>query len=113
MVLSDTLETAGSNPLSTLCVLDTSVSSAIVLTMSFGLLCLCSHALSPDAVSGCYSLAVVPGLLAVLASLGAERGLQGVRASVVGAQAFRCPAACGIFSDQGSNLWPLLRQVDW
>ena len=36
--------------------------------------------------------------------LGAEPGPESVPASVVVAHGISCPAACGIFPDQGSNL---------
>ena len=66
------------------------------------------------ASEGC-SLVAVHGLLTVLASLIAEHGLLYTWASVVAANRLRslgtlvvvpglsCPAACGIFPDQGSN----------
>ena len=59
------------------------------------------------------------GLLIVVAFLIAEHGLWGTGSSVVGAigsvvVAFRlrCPIACGIFLDQGSNLCDLQWQAD-
>ena len=58
-----------------------------------------------------FSLVVVGGLLIAVASL-VEHSFQGTRASVVGARGISCPVACGIFPDQGSNLCPLLWQVD-
>ena len=101
-----------------MCVLDTSILSTsphcvLVLSMCFG----CAVSLLPcafplDAVSGSYSLLVVLGLLVVTASLVAEHGLQGMRASAFAAQGFRCPAAWEIFSDQGSNRCPLHCKVD-
>ena len=51
-------------------------------------------------------------LLIVVASLAAEHGLLGARASVVVAHGLRCSAACGIFLDQGLNLCPLHWQMD-
>ena len=63
-------------------------------------------------VNGGYSLAVVCGLLVVVASPVAEQGLQGVRASVVVVHRLSCSAACGIFLDQGSNLCLLHWQED-
>ena len=62
-----------------------------------------------------YSLVVVPGLLIAGASLVAERGLWGTRASVVAApwlysrglidvaHGLSCSKACGVFRDQGWN----------
>ena len=42
-----------------------------------------------------------------------EHGLKGVRASVVVVyELSSCLMACGIFPDQGPNLWPLHWQVD-
>ena len=63
------------------------------------------------AESGGPSLAVVHGLLRVVASLVAGRGLSstGLGAEVYG---FSCPAACEIFPDQGSNSCLLHRQAD-
>ena len=59
------------------------------------------------------------GLLIVVASLIAEHGLWGTGSLIVGAigsvvVAFglRCPAACEIFPDQGSNLCALQWQAD-
>ena len=63
-------------------------------------------------VDGGYSLAVVCGLLMVVASPVAEQGLQGVRASVVVVHWLSCSAACGIFLDQGLNTHLLHWQVD-
>ena len=64
------------------------------------------------------SLVAVRGLLIAVASL-VEHGLQarGLQqpwrtGSVVVAQGLSCPAACGIFPDQGSNPCPLHWQVD-
>ena len=54
---------------------------------------------------GC-SPAVVCGLLAAVASLVAEHGLEGTWASVVVANGLSCPAAYGIIPVQGSNLCP-------
>ena len=58
------------------------------------------------AVSRSYSLAVVLGLLIVVASLAAEHRLLGVQAtvavridSVLVAHGLSCPVACGIFLD--------------
>ena len=47
------------------------------------------------------------GLLIVVGSLGAEQVLCGAWASVVVAHRLSCPVACGIFLDQGWNLYPL------
>ena len=73
--------------------------------------------------SGAYSLAVVHGLLTVVVSLVAEpasRHVGSVAAapglwssgSVLVASGLSCPAACGIFPDEGSNLRLLHWQVD-
>ena len=51
-------------------------------------------------------------LLIAVASLVAEHGFLGMRASVVVAHGLSCSAACGIFPDQGSNLCPLHWQAD-
>ena len=61
-----------------------------------------------------YSLGVVHGLLIAVASPLAEYGPQssGVMDSGVVALGVSCPAACGIFLDDGSNLCPLHWQVD-
>ena len=59
---------------------------------------------------GC-SLAVVLGLLIAGASLVTEQGLLGRQALVVVAPWLSCPAACGIFLDQGSNSCPLSWQT--
>ena len=64
------------------------------------------HRLSLGAMSRGYSLLVVRELLIAVASLVAEQGLQGTWASVVVVQGLSCPAACGIFLDQGSNPCP-------
>ena len=76
-----------------------------------------THRLFLVVKSGIYSLAVVRGLLIVVASLVAEHGLQGTQASVVlriqstgsvlVVHGFSCSAACGIFPEQGSSLCPL------
>ena len=70
------------------------------------------------------TLVAVHGLLTVMASLVAERVLWGMQASVVAAHSLSfcgpqalehrlsCPEACGIFPDQGSNLYPLHCKVD-
>ena len=62
---------------------------------------------------------MVLGLLTAGASLIAERGLWALRlqqlwqeGSVVSRLGLSCPAACGIFPDQGSNVCPLLWQAD-
>ena len=56
-------------------------------------------------------LVAVHRLLIAVASPVAEHGLQSA-GSVVLAHGLSCSAACGIFSDQGSNLCPLHWQVD-
>ena len=58
------------------------------------------------------SLVAAHGPLIVVPSLVVEHGLQGALASVVVAHRLSCPAACGIFPDQGSNLCPLHWQAD-
>ena len=58
------------------------------------------------------SLVAARGLLLGVASLVAEHGLQGVWASAVVLHGLSCPAARGIFPDEGSNLCPLQCQVD-
>ena len=54
----------------------------------------------------------VHGLLAAAASPVAAHRLWGVRASVGAAHGLSCPTVCGIFLDQGSNPFPLHKQVD-
>ena len=54
-------------------------------------------------------LVAAHGLLIVVPSLD---GLKGALASVVVAHRLSCPAACGIFPDQGSNPCPLHWQAD-
>ena len=49
-------------------------------------------------------------LFITAASLVAEHRLQGVRASLAVVHRLRCPEACGIFLDQGSN--PALAEAD-
>ena len=61
--------------------------------------------------SGCYSLAAVRGLLTAVVPFVAELRLQGSCASVVVAHGLSCPTACGILSDQGSNLCSLCLQA--
>ena len=61
----------------------------------------CCAGFSPVAVSGGCFPGAVCGLLPGMASLVAERGLQGVWASVVGAHWLSCSGACGILPDQG------------
>ena len=68
--------------------------------------------------------AVVRRLLIVVASLVAEHGLLGARASVVVARGVQsagsvvvahglsCSVACGVFLDQGLNLCPLHWEVN-
>ena len=68
--------------------------------------------LSLVAESRGYSLVVVCRFRAAMASLISVHGLEGLPASVVAGLGFSCPAACGIFLDQGWNLCPLLWQVD-
>ena len=57
------------------------------------------------ALSG-FSLVAVPRLLIVVASLVLEHRLWSLGSTVV-AHGVSCPAACGIFPDQGSNPGPL------
>ena len=59
-----------------------------------------------------YCLIAVHGLLIVAASPVGDHGFQSTWASVVAANGLCCPAACGIFPDQGSNPCPLHYQVD-
>ena len=61
----------------------------------------------PIAVSRGYSLAAMCGLLTVVASLVVEHRLWGTGSVVVVCRP-SCSKACGIFSDQGSNLSPAL-----
>ena len=65
--------------------------------------------LSLVAVSGGCSLAEVPGLLIMGASLVV---VQGVYPSVVAVSGLSNPSACGIFLDQGLNPCPLHWQMD-
>ena len=58
--------------------------------------------------SGSYSLAVVCRLLIAVASLVSP----GSVGSVLVAHGPKCPEACGIFLERGSNLCPLHRQAD-
>ena len=76
------------------------------------------------AASRDYSVAVIHGLLIVVASLVGENGLQGGPASVAAAPGLlstdstavahqlSCPTACGILPDQGSNQCLLHWQAD-
>ena len=50
---------------------------------------------------------MVRGLLVVLASLVVEHGLKDTPASVAASRRLSCHEACGIFSDQELNLYPL------
>ena len=63
------------------------------------------------AASGGYYLDVVLGLLIALASLVAEQ-IPGLQGSVVVVHGLSCPAACGIFPDQGLNPCTLHWQAD-
>ena len=94
-------------------------------------LCCCVR-LSLGAVSGSYAPVVVCRLLLAVASLVAERGLDGAglqslwhvgsvavahglwsaQAAVVGVCGLRCAEACVLFPQQGSNLCLLPWQVD-
>ena len=58
------------------------------------------------------SPAVVHRPLIAVASLVVEHELYGPWASVVTMRRLSCPAACGIFLDQRSNLCPMHWQVD-
>ena len=51
------------------------------------------------------TLAAVQGFLIIVASVVVEHRRWGTQASVVGAHGLSCPEACGVFPDQGSNLW--------
>ena len=53
-----------------------------------------------------YSPVAAHGLLPGAASFGVESRLCSARASVAVAHRLICSAACGIFSDQGLNLYP-------
>ena len=57
-------------------------------------------------------LVVVHGRLIVVASLVAEHRLSVAQAAGVVARGLGCPAACGIFMDQRSNLCPLHWQAE-
>ena len=59
-----------------------------------------------------YSPVVVHRLLTAEATLVVEHGLYSTQASVVTMCGLSCPAACGIFMDQGSNLCPMHWQAD-
>ena len=48
----------------------------------------------------------------LVASLVCRAQVLGVQASVVVARGLSCPVTCGIFLDQGSNLYPLHWQAD-
>ena len=88
----------------------------LVLSQAFISIIICLHwvfvailQLSLVLVSKGYSLVAVWGLLIVVASPVVEHRLYGTGASVYGPS---CPAACGIFLDQGLNPCPLLWQAD-
>ena len=53
------------------------------------------------------------GALVAVASLAGEQRLSGAQASLVVAHRLRCPTACGIFADWGSNPCPLRWQADF
>ena len=53
------------------------------------------------------TLVAVHGILIVVASFVVEHGLWGTRVSVAVAHGLSYPLTCGIFMDQGSNLWCL------
>ena len=53
------------------------------------------------------TLVVVLGFLTVVASLIAENGIKGMRASVVVTPGLSCPRVCGTFPAQGLNSCPL------
>ena len=86
-------------------------------------LCCCTG-FSLVVASGGFSLVEVHRLLVVVTSPVAEHRLQGIQVSVAAApelystgsvvvvHRFSCPAACGIFPDQGSNLYLLRWQAD-
>ena len=57
------------------------------------------------------TLIAVHGLLNAAASLVADVGFRAVDSVVVKCGS-GCPAACGIFPDQGSNSCPMLWQAD-
>ena len=58
-----------------------------------------------------YSILVVCGLLIAVAPLVAELGLE-AWASEVALFGLSCSVACGVFPNQGSNLFPLHWQAD-
>ena len=74
-----------------------------------GLRC-CTRASSSCSERGRLFIAV-RGVLIAVASLAAEHGLYRAGSVVVGHR-LSCPAACGIFPDQGSNPCPLHWQAD-
>ena len=74
-----------------------------------GLSC-CALAFSSLASRG-YSLVAAHGLLIAVASRCRAQAL-GLWTSVVVAHGLSCPAACGIFPAQGSNLYALHWQAD-
>ena len=76
----------------------------------------CCTGFSLVTASGSYSLDAVSGFLIAVTSLVAEQGLRScgsrLQSAVVMAHGPSCPAAPGIFLDQGSSPWPLRWQVD-
>ena len=57
------------------------------------------------AVSGDYSLVAMPGLFIVVASLVVEHGFLGLQVLGAAVHGLSCPAARGIFLDQGPLHW--------
>ena len=69
-------------------------------------LCCCMWTFSSCGEQGLLS-AAAHGFLIAAASLLAQQGLQGTRASVAVACGLGCSMACGLFPDQGLNLCSL------
>ena len=91
----------------------------LVLSQAFIIIIVCLHGvfvavlqLSLVLVSQGYSLVAVWGLLTVVVSPVVEHRLCGTAAAVVAVDGPGCPAACGIFLDQGLKPCPLLWQAD-
>ena len=68
----------------------------------------CCGGLSLVAASRGHSLVAVRGPPTAVASLVEEHGLEGAQALAAARTGGSCPAACGIFPDQGSNPCPHL-----
>ena len=74
-------------------------------------LCCCTPAFSSFGEPGLLARCCV-GLLTVVVSPVVEHRLCGTAAAVVAVDGPGCPAACGIFLDQGLNPGPLHRRAD-